>query len=168
MMFHRRTLALLAALVAVGLGFGPGAAEAAAPKVTKGRSAKPFGVNRPVRVNTIDQGRRIDANEINMFVTNSGSFAYDLGAGDSGLFWPKGTDKSLVFASGLWLGAKVAGEVRTVVAEYSQEYNPGLLIRDGSTFGSPDDYTNPDYIVYKVVRFNGDPADTGQIGRAHV
>ncbi|MEO5988383.1 MAG: hypothetical protein ABIU54_13145 [Candidatus Eisenbacteria bacterium] len=156
MAFDRRALALLAALIAVGLGVGVEGANAAAPK---GRTAKPFGVQRPVRVTTTDQSRRIDVNEINMFVTNNGSFAYDLGAGDSGLFWPKGTDKSLVFASGLWLGAKVLGEVRTVVAEYSQEYGPGIILPDGSA----DDPTRPQYIVYKVVRFNGDPADTGHV-----
>ena len=160
MAFHRKALALLAALVAVGLGMGVGSADAA---VRNGRSAKPFGVNRPVRVTTIDQTRRIDVNEINMFVTNNGSFAYDLGAGDSGLFWPKGTDKAAVFASGLWLGAKVAGEIRTVVAEYSQEYAPGRLFRDGSVYGLPDDPSKPEYIVYKMVRFNGDPADTGHV-----
>lgn len=160
MAFDRKALALLTALIAVGLGVGVGSADAAVPK---GRTAKPFGVQRPVRVSTIDQSRRIDVNEFNMFVTNTGSFAFDLGAGDSGLFWPKGTDKAAVFASGLWLGAKVGGEVRTVVAEYSQEYAPGMIISDGSVYGLPDDYTKPDYIVYKMVRFNGDAADTGHV-----
>src|SRR5688500_16569717 len=62
---------------------------------------------RPPVVNVVDTGTRIEANRIAMFVTNIGSFAFDLGAGNSGLEFPKGTGNTAVFAAGLWLGAKV-------------------------------------------------------------
>lgn len=117
--------------------------------------------NRPAQTLTIDNDRRIDVNTINMWVTNHGSFAYDLNTGNSGLVYPRGTDKTAVFASGLWLGCTVGGEVRTVVGEYSQEYGPGAMV--GGTF---DDPTRTAYVVYKVARYSGDPQDTAHVERA--
>src|SRR5689334_12141249 len=35
----------------------------------------------PARVQTLDQARRIDVNNINMWVTNFGSYAWDIGTG---------------------------------------------------------------------------------------
>ena len=83
---------------------------------------------RPPVVQVIDNATKIDANKISMFVTNNGSFAYDLGGQVSGLEFPKGTGNTCVYAAGLWLGAKVAGETRVTVAEYSQEFTPGPMI----------------------------------------
>ncbi|MEP7027366.1 MAG: hypothetical protein ABI960_02115, partial [Candidatus Eisenbacteria bacterium] len=101
---------------------------------------------RPPVVQVVDTGAKIDANQISMFVTNIGSFAYDLGAQNSGLEFPKGTGNTCVYAAGLWLGAKVAGQTRVTVAEYSQEFTPGPMI-GGSA--APD---SPNYRVYKVSR----------------
>jgi hypothetical protein len=102
--------------------------------------------NRPPVVNVVDTGTKIEANRISMFVTNIGSFAFDLGTGNSGLEFPKGTGNTAVFAAGLWLGATVAGETRVTVAEYSQEFVPGPM--SGGTF-LPD---SPQYKVYRVTR----------------
>lgn len=126
--------------------------------------AKPTAVNAPDALFTIDNQRRIDINQINMWVTNYGSFAWDLATGNSGLVYPRGTDRTAVFASGLWLGARVGlppGNERTVVAEYSQEYGPGTMV--GGTF---DDPNRPEYRVYKVVRWTGDPSDTTRVNRS--
>src|SRR5206468_1080329 len=101
---------------------------------------------RPPVVQVIDTATKIDANQLSMFVTNNGSFAYDLGGQVSGLEFPKGTGKTCVYAAGLWLGAKVAGQTRVTVAEYSQEFTPGPMI--GGTY-APD---SPAYKVYKVAR----------------
>ena len=101
---------------------------------------------RPPKVNVVDTGTRIEANRIAMFVTNIGSFAFDLGAGNSGLEFPKGTGNTAVFAAGLWLGAQVGGSTRVTVAEYSQEFVPGPMA--GGTF-LPD---SPQYRVYRVTR----------------
>lgn len=149
--FRRSAIGLLAATLAVMV-----AAGAADAKTPSKRGARPFGVARPTKAATIDIDRRIDVNTLNMFVTNTGSFAFNLAAGDAGLFYPRGTDKSAVFAAGLWLGTKVAGEPnprapRTVVAEYSQEYGPGAMT-DINTWDNPAD---PLARVYKVVRLTG-------------
>ncbi|HKA23809.1 MAG TPA: hypothetical protein VKF80_02380 [Candidatus Eisenbacteria bacterium] len=108
-----------------------------------------------------DSARRIDVNQLNMWVTNFGTIAWDVTTGNAGMVYPKGTDKTAIFASGLWMGATINSVPHTVVAEYSQEYNPGQMI--GGTFDSP---TNPDYIVYKVVRFQGSPEDTSHVERS--
>lgn len=91
----------------------------------------------------------ITINNIGMFVTNTGSFAWDKYTGNAGLIFPwlggAGT-KTAVFASGLWMGAKVNGELRLAISEYSDEYVPGVM-RD-STF-SPDE---PRFKIYKIYR----------------
>jgi hypothetical protein len=91
----------------------------------------------------------ITINNIGMFVTNSGSFAWDVATGNPGLIFPlaggTGT-KTAVFASGLWIGAKVNGEIRIALSEYSDEYVPGVMA--DSTF-SPD---NSRFRIYKIYR----------------
>lgn len=109
----------------------------------------------------LDRLRRIDVNDLNMFVTNFGSWAWDPSAGTSGLVYPKGSGKTAVFAAGLWFGAKVDGEVRTVVAEYFQEYGPGVIL-PGGTWDDPD---LPEHRVYKVARWTGDPQDSAHVDR---
>src|SRR5687768_10122427 len=114
----------------------------------------------PPAVHVLDTIRRIDANDVNMWNTNFGHVAYDAGAGAPGLVFPKGSGKRAMFAAGLWLGARVAGEIRAVVAEYSSEYGPGRML--GSTF---DDPSRPEYVVYKVARWTGDPQDSAHVER---
>lgn len=97
----------------------------------------------------------IDANSLEMFVYNNGNFAYDnaniLGKTD-GLYYPRGTKKTVIYDAGLWIGAKVGNEVRVAMAEYSSEFVPGPM-KDG-TFQSD----KSEFKVYKVKR--GDNALT--------
>jgi hypothetical protein len=79
---------------------------------------------------------------VGAIMVNLGSSAFDLSAGDAGLFYPRGTNNSAVFASGMWLGATVNDTTRVTVAEYSQEFGPGAMV--GGTF---DDPTKPEYVV---------------------
>ncbi len=91
----------------------------------------------------------ITINNIGMFVTNTGSFAWDIATGNAGLIfpWAGGTGyKTAVFASGLWIGAKVNGEIRIALSEYSDEYVPGVM--KDSTF-SPDEAR---FRIYKIYR----------------
>jgi hypothetical protein len=128
------------------------------------RAAKPFPgftrVERAERVNVLSQARRIDVNSINSFVTNYGSFANDIEAQSAGLFFPKGTIKTAVYASGIWLVGKVGGELRAAIAEYSQEFVPGTMVA-----GQPDDPSRKQYTVYKVNRYAGSPSDTDHVER---
>jgi hypothetical protein len=131
------------------------------PRALK-RGPHPLKAQSGKRVHTLDSDRRIDVNTLNMWVTNFGSFAFDLTTGNAGLVYPKGTAKTAVFASGLWMGALVNGEPRLAIAEYGQEYSPGVML-DDSTF---DDSALPQYIPYKVVRYTGNAQDTAHVERS--
>jgi len=85
----------------------------------------------------------LDANLLGLRVSNVGSFGFDAPIGQSGLEFPRGSGKSALFAGGLWLGAKVAGETRVTLAEYSFEFGPGPLLGPFA----PD---RPEYHVYVV------------------
>lgn len=95
-----------------------------------------------------DNDDRMDVNNLDMVVTNHGSFAYDLTTGNGGLVYPKGSWKTAIFAAGLWVGALVGGEVRVAVGEYGQDFVPGPMA--DSTF-LPD---RPEFRNYKIVRGN--------------
>jgi len=142
----RRTLLPVVALVCLCLASGTSAARPGGP-----------GIESP---ESFDTARRFDVNSLNMWTTNIGSLAYDLTTGNAGLEYPRGSGKTAIFAGGLWLGASVSGQARTVVAEYSMEYGPGSM--SGGTFENP---TLPQFQTYKVVPWTGDPADTGHVVR---
>lgn len=110
-----------------------------------------------VQPQIIDRDTHFDANAIDMWVTNHGSFAYDIEGSNSGLIYPKGSQNTAVFAAGLWVGATVDGVPRVIVNEYSWESTPGpILGSGGSATYDPDWATNPAYRTYKIAR--GDDA----------
>jgi hypothetical protein len=98
---------------------------------------------------SIDTDTYLDINEWLCFVYNQGHYAYDnanvLGKTDGGYF-PRGTKKSVIYAAGLWIGAKVEGQKRVAVAEFSSEYAPGPMA--GGTFQTD----RPAFRVYKIAR----------------
>ncbi len=123
------------------------------PAVSAARPPQGVQRARPLGVEVIDNSQYIDINRIKMWVTNTGSFAWDKGTGNSGLEFPKGTGKTAVFAAGLWLGGLVGGSIRIAVAEYSDEYGPGAMVG-----GVADNPNRPEYKVYKLDRVYADPA----------
>jgi len=95
----------------------------------------------------------IDANQIAMMVMNNGTFARDPITGSAACYYPKGTDKTAIYAAGLWIAGKVNGEIRTACADYNTEYQPGVVLPDGSA-------DNPDLEKYRVYKIKqGDAAD---------
>ncbi len=103
----------------------------------------------------IDNTSYFDANSMLMFFNNTGSFGYDktamFGKNDGGYF-PKGTNKSWIYAAGLWTGSKVNNEIRIALAEYSNEFVPGPMA--GGTFQAD----KGGYRVYKIKK--GDTRET--------
>lgn len=97
----------------------------AATRVGPVASHRATGIQRAAQ--SIDNDDRMDVNTLDMVVTNHGSLAFDLITSNAGLIYPRGTIKTAVFAAGLWIGAKVGGQIRTAVGEYSQEYTPGPM-----------------------------------------
>lgn len=98
---------------------------------------------------TNDHTTYLDANNLLCFIYNDGNFAYDMAnylGRTNGLYFPRGTDKTVMYAAGIWMGAKVNGEIRTVVASYSSEFTYGPM--ENGTY-LPD---NPEFKVYKIDR----------------
>lgn len=125
------------------LGAPRAGAPAPRPKGTKIRRAAAI----------IDNNDRMNVNNLDMVVTNHGSISYDLETGNAGLIYPKGSTSTAVFAAGLWIGAKVNGEVRAAVGEYSQEFVPGPMVN--GTF-QPD---VPEFRNYRIERGNTTSSD---------
>jgi len=76
-------------------------------------------------------------NSIFCVVYNNGNFGYD-DAGEfgktDGWYYPFGSekdDKSVIYAAGIWVGAKVGSETRVAIAEFSSEFVPGPM-KDGT------------------------------------
>jgi len=106
----------------------------------------------------------IDANRLMMFVTNTGLFAYDQGAflgRSDGLYFPRGTNLTVLYSSGLWLGGKIEDELRISVAEYNAAFVPGPMA--GGTF-LPDDPSFKVYKIYQELRENGFYDDPRPVG----
>lgn len=88
----------------------------------------------------------IDVNQIRSSVMNNGTFTRHPITGNSDMEWPKGTGKYICYNAGIWVAGKVNNQVRTACADYNVEYQPGLVLPDGT----PDDPEKPDYRVFKV------------------
>ena len=87
---------------------------------------------------------RLDANNVGMWTLPDGRFAHNV---FDGFEWPKGSGKTMLYQAGLWVGANVNGNVRTAVASYNSEFQPGPILGVGGYPGDPND---PRYRVYKI------------------
>ncbi len=104
--------------------------------------------NLPSPPLTVESTTHVDANRIDMLLTNFGGFAHDFqGSGGPGFFYPAPTQMSAVYSAGLWVGAKVGNETRVTVSEYASEYQPGRI-----TGGGWDDPADPTLYVYKIYK----------------
>ncbi|MCI0507495.1 MAG: hypothetical protein L0Z73_15480, partial [Gammaproteobacteria bacterium] len=88
----------------------------------------------------------IDVNQIRSSVINNGTFTRHPITGNSDMEWPKGTGKYICYNAGIWVSGRVANQVRTACADYNVEYQPGLILPDGT----PDDPEKADYRVFKA------------------
>ncbi|MCH7762819.1 MAG: T9SS type A sorting domain-containing protein [Candidatus Marinimicrobia bacterium] len=85
-----------------------------------------------------------DGNQISTYHKNNGALVDHTATGDSGLEWPKGSGKTAIFASGLWLAGMVQGGIRTAVAEFAREFQPGAYGEN------PNDSKYRIYRIYKA------------------
>ncbi|MCF7802714.1 MAG: T9SS type A sorting domain-containing protein [Candidatus Marinimicrobia bacterium] len=90
--------------------------------------------------------QQLDVNNIAMWVLRNGRFAGDpLLSKNGGLNYPIGSNKYAIYSSGLWLGAKVNGEIRTGIASYGSEFEAGVIAA-----GEPANPSQLKYRVYKI------------------
>lgn len=95
----------------------------------------------------------LDANQIAMIIMNNGTFTRDPKTGNAAFIYPRGTNKTAIYNSGIWIAGKVNGEVRTACADYNTEYQPGVILPSGL----PD---NPDLERYRIYKIKpGDSAN---------
>ncbi len=113
---------------------------------TSGSMEKPSLENR---AENIDVGAFLEVNRLRMRISNIGLFAFDTSGTGAGLEFPKGSGKSVIYSSGLWIGGMVRDEIRTAMADFSSEYAPGPLT-DG--IAATDDTT---FRVYRIGRGDG-------------
>ncbi len=100
---------------------------------------------------SIHSANNFDGNRIDCDIENNGMFVSHNISGRSGLAWPKDYiyvgpwgyqhNTQTVFASGVWLGGKVYGEVRVSAGEYAGEYASG-------PWGA--NHSDPKHKIYKV------------------
>ena len=103
----------------------------------------------------IHSTNNFDGNRIDCDMENNGMFVSHNISGRSGLEWPKGNNTGTVFASGVWLGGKVYGEVRVSAGEYAGEYASGPW---GTNHGDPKNK------IYKVSKSDlADPINNTDI-----
>jgi len=88
----------------------------------------------------------IDVNQIRSSVMNNGTFTRHPVTGNADMEWPKGSGKYICYNAGIWVAGKVNDQIRTACADYNVEYQPGLILPDGT----PDDPEKEEYRVYKV------------------
>ena len=165
-----RTLGRVGGVALVLLALLAPEAIAAAPKAGAGYVRGKPDVRRAVAAT--DNSGRMDANDLDMFVTNHGSFGWDLTTSEPGLRYPNGTTKTALFAAGIWVGAQVNDTIRTCIAEYSQEYAPGPMYNGTFQVDQPafknyrleaDNTTSDDYLNWPsqpVPLGQGAPLDT--------
>lgn len=91
--------------------------------------------------------QQFDGNRIANWLTNNGKIVDNDVTGNSGMEWPKGSNNTIDYASGLWIAGKDdSGDVRTACAEYASEFGAGPIMPDGS----PADEDDPNYRIYII------------------
>jgi hypothetical protein len=92
--------------------------------------------------------QQFDANRIRNWFSNVGEITSYHVTSEAGLEWPAGTGLTTVFQSGLWIAGKVNDEIRTALAEYTSEFQPGKILPNGTA----DDPTLAKYKIYTINR----------------
>ena len=120
--------------------------------------ARRAGPSVAARVVSSDVYRHFDVNNLNMWLANSGQYAFPFeGQFNGGLLFPKGSVNNALYGAGIWIGAKIGNEIRTACGDYQTDWTPGAMLDS-----VPDDPAKPEYRTYKVVRYLT-PADTAHL-----
>jgi len=69
----------------------------------------------------------IGTSSLDLLVGNSGQTGYDVDHDRWGLFYPRGTSRSLLYAMGPWIGGKAAGSLRLSRGGANTELLPGTM-----------------------------------------
>jgi hypothetical protein len=140
-MIKKILIFLIPIVIVFAFGFKP------KDKPTKTNGNIPYRIiQNPNQIQTVGSVQ-MNANQINTWFRNNGSFNRDPSTGNSGFEFPNGSLKFSRYASGLWVGAVVGGDTLVCIAEYDYEYLPGNIPTLG---GDPVGSTDPNFKVYNI------------------
>jgi hypothetical protein len=74
-----------------------------------------------------DRQMPLDVAGFRMLVGNEGHIAHNLSSFDSGLEYPRGSGRYVVYTIGPWVAGRVTGAMRTAIAEFATEWVPGPI-----------------------------------------
>ncbi|MBK8944861.1 MAG: T9SS type A sorting domain-containing protein [Ignavibacteriae bacterium] len=115
---------------------------------------KKLPINKTETVNkksVISHFSKFNVNNVSSFFYNDGNTDFDGTFGNSGFEYPKGTNKTAIFESGLVWGAKIDEEVRVGGSTYSQGLVGGKVF-DNGTVQNPNDESVRVYRVRKYYK----------------
>jgi len=98
-----------------------------------------------LKKSTIRSTKYFDINRIKSSIRNDGIFASQSITGNTDFFFD---GKELIYVSGLWLAAKVNGEIRASAADFRTDWVGGAIDVQGNSFGKGDST----FRVYKISR----------------
>ncbi len=128
------------AVLMTGIIFSLSAQEKANIKMRKDSHANPnasFTISKILSCSGGTQEVSFSANNTNYYARNDGSIAYRMSATDYGFEFPRGTNYSLVYAGGFYLGGiktGISGNPDTVNVwdvEFQAESRPGRILNSG-------------------------------------
>lgn len=95
----------------------------------------------PVRMNAAVNNNFLQVNNINAIFRSDGYFNYDkitFTSGVAGMVWPVSAPQRLtaIFTTGIFVGAKVNGDLRLAASMYNTHFSPGNIPVVGSVPGS--------------------------------
>jgi hypothetical protein len=118
--------------------------------------------NQPGRVSSLVPQTRyvdLDVNQIRCTIASDGEYADFRKTSSAGFEWPRGSGKTAIFSGGFWLVGKhsATDSLRTAVANYSTEFQPGPLPEIFNTSTNDDAgpvsrSTDSLYRPYKITR----------------
>lgn len=97
-----------------------------------------------------DHYNQLRANQIRMWLRNNGEMSHNPMTDASGLEWPAGSGKYVIFSEGCVVGGRMGGEVRIGGATY----RPGLQAGPIKADGRAADPKDPAHRIYRVCRMN--------------
>jgi hypothetical protein len=97
-----------------------------------------------------DDYNQLRVNEIRMWMSNNGETSHSRLTDGSGLEWPAGSGKHVIFSEGCVVGGHVRGALRIGGATYRAGLQAGPIMASGVAA----DPSNPMHRVYRVCRLN--------------
>lgn len=133
--------------ILAGIIFAPFANQDSFAKERKGTLGTP-------RLNAGIGNNFLQVNNINTVFRSDGLFNYDkitFGSNTAGMIWPVSSSQKLTidYSSGIWVGAKVNGELRLAASFFDSHFSPGNIPVVGQVPGSSV-CADPRLKVYQV------------------